>query len=78
MEFYDLVNNVTIQSDIEVWNLDADDNEEFVFSIDSVDDLGLCIYPENFNVFCEVAFMYVNNNGKLIIEVRNAWDQMED
>lgn len=78
MEFYDLVNNVTIQNDIEVWNLDADDNEEFVFSIDSVDDLGLCIYPENFNVFCEVAFMYVNNNGKLIIEVRNAWDQTED
>lgn len=78
MEFYDLVNNVTIQNDIEVWNLDADDNEEFVFSLDNVDDLGLCIYPENFNVFCEVAFMYVNNNGKLIIEVRNAWDQMED
>ena len=78
MEFYDLVNNVTIQSNIEVWNLDADDNEEFVFAIDNVDDLGLCIYPENFNVFCEVAFMYVNNNGKLIIEVRNAWDQMED
>lgn len=78
MEFYDLVNNVTIQSNIEVWNLDADDNEEFVFSLDNVDDLGLCFYPENFNVFCEVAFMYVNNNGKLIIEVRNAWDQMED
>lgn len=78
MEFYDLVNNVTIQNNIEVWNLDADDNEEFVFSLDNVDDLGLCIYPENFNVFCEVAFMYVNNNGKLIIEVRNAWDQMED
>ena len=78
MEFYDLVNNVTIQNDIEVWNLDADDNEEFVFSLVYVVDLGLCIYPENFNVFCEVAFMYVNNNGKLIIEVRNAWDQMED
>lgn len=78
MEFYDLVNNVTIQSDIEVWNLDADDNEEFVFSLDNVDDLGLCIYPENFNVFCEVAFMYVGDDGRLIIEVRNAWDQMED
>lgn len=78
MEFYDLVNNVTIQSDIEVWNLDSDDNEEFVLSLDNVDDLGLCIYPENFNVFCEVAFMYVGDNGKLIIEVRNAWDQMEN
>ena len=78
MEFYDLVNNVTIQSDIEVLNLDADDNEEFVFSLDNVDDLGMCIYPENFNVFCKVAFMYVGDNGKLIIEVRNAWDQMED
>lgn len=78
MEFYDLVNNVTVQSDIEVWNLDTDDNEEFVFSLDNVDDLGLCIYPENFNVFCEVAFMYVGDNGKLVIEVRNAWDQMED
>ena len=78
MEFYDLVGDVTIQSNIEVWNLDADDNEEFVFSLDNVDDLGMCIYPENFNVFCEVAFMYVGDNGKLIIEVRNAWDQMED
>ena len=78
MEFYDLVNSVTIQNNIEVWNLDADDNEEFVFSIDSVDDLGMCIYPENFNVFCEVAFMYADGNGKLIIEVRNAWDQTED
>ena len=78
MEFYDLVNNVTIQNNIEVWNLDADDNEEFVFSLDNVDDLGLCFYPENFNVFCEVAFMYVGDNGKLIIEVYNAWDQTED
>lgn len=78
MEFYDLVNNVTIQSDIEVLNLDTYDNEEFVFSLDNVDDLGMCIYPENFNVFCEVAFMYVGDNGKLIIEVRNAWDQTED
>ena len=78
MEFYDLVGDVTIQSNIEVWNLDSDDNEEFVFSLDNVDDLGMCIYPENFNVFCEVVFMYVGDNGKLIIEVRNAWDQMED
>lgn len=78
MEFYDLVNSVTIQNNIEVWNLDADDNEEFVFSLDNVDDLGMCLYPEDFNVFCEVAFMYVDGNGKLIIEVRNAWNQTED
>lgn len=78
MEFYDLVDNVTIQSNIEVWNLDADDNEEFVFSLDSVDDLSMCFYPEDFNVFCEVAFMHADNDGKLIIEVRNAWDQTED
>lgn len=77
MEFYDLVNSVAIQSDIEVWNLDEDDNEEFVFSLDNVDDLALCFYPENFNEYCEVAFMYVSGE-KLIIEVHNAWLPTED
>ena len=72
MEFYDLVNGVTIQSDIEIWNLDEDDNEEFVFSLDNMDDLALCFYPEDFDEHCEVAFMYVSD-GKLIVEVRNAW-----
>lgn len=77
MEFYDLVNGVTIQSDIEVWNLDEDDNEEFVFSLDNVDDLALCFYPEDFDEHCEVAFMYALR-GKLIVEVRNAWLPTED
>lgn len=77
MEFYDLVNGVTIQSNIEVWNLDEDDNEEFVFSLDNVDDLALCFYPEDFNEHCAVEFMYVSD-GKLIVEVRNAWLPTED
>lgn len=77
MEFYDLVNSVTIQSNIEVWNLDEDDNEEFVFSLDNVDDLALCFYPEDFDEHCEVAFMYASH-GKLIIEVHNAWLPTED
>lgn len=76
MEFYDLVNSIAVQGNIEVWNI-CEDNQDLVFSLDNVEDLGLCFYPDNFDEHCEVAFVYPCD-GKLIIEVRGAWLPEDD
>lgn len=69
MTLYELVQNTTIQSDVDIIPMDKDGNELDHFHVDSTDDLAYAGWPDEWEDF-EVKYIYVNSYHNLVIEVR--------
>ena len=70
MTLYELVQNTTIQSDVDIIPMDKDGNELDHFHTDFTEDLAYAGWPDDWEDY-EVVYIYVSpSTHNLVIEIR--------